>query len=378
MTKLELTLSQGYVADWTYVEAIRELFQNALDSETINPENTMFFKYDEQSQTLQLGNKTSVLTPDTLLMGSSEKRDDDNTIGRHGEGYKVALMVLLREDKEVVIFNYGAKEIWTTRIKRSKKFGGEKLVELSVEKLTSSKRQSALKLEEPNNLVIEVKGVTIEEYDKLKTYNLHLSQYPNHIAVEGYGKILTDEEYKGKLFINGLYVQTMDKFAYGYDLNPDKLRLDRDRRLVDTYDLSLITSKAWARVEDTSLAADLIEMKAVDIMFLEAVMPRRSVERSSSIAVVLADRFKAKHGSSAIPVYSNEDLELVKRSGTDKKAVIVSKQVAQLIAPECESPEEALSVLSPKERIESWLSKVEWRLSSIEVGELKSILSDMD
>lgn len=45
MTKFELTISTNYVPDWTYVEALRELFQNALDQQTENPANKMLFEY---------------------------------------------------------------------------------------------------------------------------------------------------------------------------------------------------------------------------------------------------------------------------------------------------------------------------------------------
>lgn len=103
MSKYELTISTGYVPSWTYVEAVRELFQNAIDNERINPDNKMLFEY--KMGKLSICNKTSKLTLDSLLIGNSTKRDDERTIGEHGEGYKIAIMILLREGKNVTVYN---------------------------------------------------------------------------------------------------------------------------------------------------------------------------------------------------------------------------------------------------------------------------------
>lgn len=48
--RYELTFSMNYVKDWTYVEAFRELFQNAIDNEIQNPENKMLFAFDEEEE----------------------------------------------------------------------------------------------------------------------------------------------------------------------------------------------------------------------------------------------------------------------------------------------------------------------------------------
>lgn len=100
ISKYELAISTGYVPDWGIVEAFRELFQNALDNQITNPENTMGWGYDTNTEVLTVSNKTSKLTVDSLLLGSGTKTNDKNTIGKHGEGYKIAFMVLLRNNKK--------------------------------------------------------------------------------------------------------------------------------------------------------------------------------------------------------------------------------------------------------------------------------------
>lgn len=66
-SKFELTISVDYVSDWGLYQALREFIQNGLDEEVQNPNNKFFFNYDENNQTLTLGNKCSVLNIDSLL-----------------------------------------------------------------------------------------------------------------------------------------------------------------------------------------------------------------------------------------------------------------------------------------------------------------------
>lgn len=74
MSKFELSISPDYVPNWTVVDGVRELFQNALDQQTLLPNNEMFFSYE--NEILRVGNKSSVLGINTLLLGASTKRED--------------------------------------------------------------------------------------------------------------------------------------------------------------------------------------------------------------------------------------------------------------------------------------------------------------
>ena len=109
MSKIELTISPNYVPTWTYLDAVRELFQNALDQEEQNPENVMRWSYDEDALSLTISNAHSTLSIASLLLGQTSKADDKSTIGQFGEGYKIATLVLLREGKTITFYNYGAR-----------------------------------------------------------------------------------------------------------------------------------------------------------------------------------------------------------------------------------------------------------------------------
>src|SRR5699024_3102626 len=111
MARYELSLTPDYVPDWGIVEAFRELFQNAVDQSS-SEGNEMFWNYNSLDKVFTLGNKSSVLTTTSLLLGSSTKTEDESLIGKYGEGYKIALLVLTRLNKNVTIYNYGAREVW--------------------------------------------------------------------------------------------------------------------------------------------------------------------------------------------------------------------------------------------------------------------------
>ena len=106
MRKYELSISADYVPGWGVTEAVREFFQNSIDEETRDSSNKMLFEYDEAEEKLIIGNKHSELDIKTLLFGTTTKNDDDAMIGNHGEGYKIATVVLLRLGKTVVFLHF--------------------------------------------------------------------------------------------------------------------------------------------------------------------------------------------------------------------------------------------------------------------------------
>ena len=155
-SKFELSISTEYVPDWGLVEALRELFQNALDNETMNPENKMGWQYSKRSGEVKITNKTSKLLVESLLLGSGTKHNRTDTIGKHGEGYKIAFMVLLRNNKTIRVDNYGANEIWDVRLVKSRKYKGQLVPTVFINKEPVWKKKPS------SDLTITVGGITEE------------------------------------------------------------------------------------------------------------------------------------------------------------------------------------------------------------------------
>ena len=380
-SKYELSISTDYVPDWTYIEAIREIFQNALDNEIANPENKMGFDYDEENQRLTVSNKTSVLNPESLLLGSSTKRDDKDTIGKHGEGYKIAFMVLLREGKDIKVYNYGAREIWETRLVKAKRYNNRLVPTIFINK-------QAIWSKVPNSdLTITIDNITPEEYSELVNKNLHLRDNVNYFEVPENGRILTDKEEKGNIYVKGLFVCKNKDIEYGYDFEPTLIELDRDRKLVDTFNIAWQSSAMWRYAFAKDFKRDeMIRMikegkedtkyiKQRNWTFNSGIVEGNTVEEL--LADELAKDFLENHGENSIPVKDNRELTLVNQSKA--KPVLVNEVVAEYIRQSTavrvmEVPQEE----TLREQFQKLLDDIESKLTDEEVERFTQLINKLD
>lgn len=364
-SKYELTISTDYVKDWGIVEAVRELFQNAIDNEITNPENTMYFEFSADENKLSIGNKTSVLTLDTLLLGKSSKREDSKTIGKHGEGYKIAFMVLLREGKSIKVYNYGAKEVWETRLVKSRRYGNLDVPVVFVNKVPMWSKVPS------HDLMIEVEGVTEEEYKGIIESNLHLQDVGEVITDSVSNKVLLSPKYSGHIFVRGLYVSSNPALAYGYDFAPEVINLDRDRKLIDTFNLSWNTSRIWSEVgkSNQDILLELIKNKKLDANYITDVYP---IFKDNTFSNKLLEDFKETNGEDSVPVSNNEELKAAIQDS--KEPVMVSEQVMKILKESDEFETVAVKPVSLKEQFETWLDKVSSKLSPEEIDEFNDLI----
>lgn len=345
MSKYELSLSPDYVADWKLEDAVRELFQNALDQETVQQNNQMFFDYDGKD-VLRIGNKSSILEAKTLLLGTSTKRNDKSTIGKFGEGYKIAALVLARLGKKTIFYNYGAQEIWYPRLVNSRRYDSL-ILTFFVEK------KHIWHFIPDNNLTIAVHGITPNEYERIVDSNLHLQGNVDVVHHTPYGRIL-GKEYSGKLFVDGLYVCNFDDFTYGYDILPEHLELGRDRKLIREFDLKWLTSRMWSTTgsaQITTMAKD----GASDTEYVTNVYEYSA--RKEEIFENAFDEFVEEYGEDAVPVTSQMDLKDVPSS---YKAVVVPSQYKQLItnSKRYKAPEKDVTK-AVSYRLATWFEKIQ-------------------
>lgn len=369
MSKHQLTISPSYVSDWTYVEAIRELFQNALDNQVAEEGNDLYFNYNEEEQQLTIGNKTSLLEINSLLMGYSTKRDDEKTIGRHGEGYKVALMVLLREGKRVTVANFGKKELWNIKFIKSRTFNGEMITEVNINK------NHIFKKTPHNNLEFIIDGITAEEYANLVKYNLNLQESVDGVEFIGTpnGDLLLKEEERGNLYVSGLFITNNEKLTKGYNFKPASVKLDRDRRLIPDFDLYWTIGEILRNVEDTTLISQMILDGVDDIRYLRMT---RNHDSQSEKLVQIKEKVKAgfiaTHGVKAAPFSSNDTLKRIAKDGVTEP-VMVHEEVFDLLE------EEYSAVIVEKEDgvklFRAFFNKIEGKLSDEERDEMEYLIT---
>ena len=372
-SKYELAISTDYVPDWGLIEAFRELFQNALDNEITNPENKMEWHYIPEEQKLLISNRTSVLEVDTLLLGSGTKHDDNRTIGKHGEGYKIAFMVLLRNDKKIKVYNYGKRETWEVKLVKSKRYNGKMLTTVIVDK-------EAFWAKVPNNnLTIEVTGITPDEYVHIVNKNLHLrASTITKVDVPNRGSIILTKEEQGNIYVKGLFVTKMDKLLYGYDFEPHILGLDRDRKLVDSFNVSWEASMLWCNASEkddeiAKLGVELVNNNAMDTTYLASLSTF-----NHKLKDAVAQDFFSNYGDDAVPVVDNTEYDYITEC-TNNKPVIVKENIAKIIkGSRLMTKVEVKETVSIKEQLKMFANKISNKLTSAETDELLSLIDKVN
>lgn len=254
----EITISPNYVSNWGIKEAIRELLQNAIDGETNGYEKII--NYD--GNTLNITSLGIDLKAKDLILGCSSKEDQEGMVGKYGEGFKLALVVLLRKGMNVEIQN--GNKIWIPSFKVSDTFETQVL---NIEEIDSV----------GNELTFSISPVDQQLYNSLLDYFPCIDDSFGEVINCDNGQILLDKKFKGKMYVEGLYIQTDDNFKYGYNFNSDVVELDRDRKAINYYDLRALTAQSIITAEECNKEIfDAITDSCVDVRDIEDVIDEAS------------------------------------------------------------------------------------------------------
>lgn len=370
----ELSLTENYVSDWTFNDAIRELIQNGTDQEILDSENEFSLEYFEYSKRLLMKNSKSKLKINTLLLGSSTKSKNEDTVGQFGEGYKIAALVLNRLGKTFTIYNNEEKEVWTSRFKNSEKWK-EKILSFYI-----SQRET-----EDAGLCIEVGNVSWGEYNNLADVWIGMCDFDYEKVETQYGEILTDEEFAGQVFVNGLFVDCNSDLQYGYNFKPKYIKLERDRKTCDSWNVEDITSKMIAEGMVSGgipieIVRQMVESNKDDVYHLEFNTYLGDVKKVQEMLVESFDEQNPQPYS--IPVSSQEEIKKVKAYGGNP--VVVPAKVASLLKAETAKRFEELVKLpcgagmTLKERFLRWYNAYEEKLPDCSKAELKSLIEELE
>lgn len=294
MAKLALTVSPDYVRGWGLWEAIRELVQNAQDALGQGYDLKIWHRPKDFGGTLVLKNIGVTIDRQKLVLGSSDKGGVAGMRGKFGEGFKLAAVVLRRMGVELRIAS--GDEGWKFEVEPSDQFDGARLLTVH-----TSKRPY------DNSVQVEVRGITAGEWDEIQTRILFM-RAPNVervAAVEGCGRVLFEDQYRGKLYHRGIYVGPMpDEFRFGYDL--DNVELDRDRKLAEPWSLRWeITKLLNTGVQHKAINADLMmELLNSECGESKAIAANVEYGYTGSMGDAIAALFKEEYGDNAAPVES--------------------------------------------------------------------------
>ncbi len=292
MTKTyELPMSRDYVRHWGLLEAIRELLQNAIDSDSP-------FEYSFAIDQLTITSRYSELDPRTLVLGTTSKADQADKIGSFGEGYKIALLVLARLGKPVTVLTGG--KAWTPSFRHSEQFGAE--VFCIDEEDNEYEHQG---------LQFCIADLSDAEQDAIRATCLMMQPPMDDVIPATQGMILPSRP--GKLYVGGLFVCDT-KLEFGYDVLPENLALERDRQTVDGFDLKYLAKEMWFTTRRWEQMAEMIERNMPDMELAEYGAP-------SALRSACFDLFEAR-SPGAIAIKSQAELDRLKSMGHLRTAFV--------------------------------------------------------
>ena len=255
---------------------------------------------------------------EALLLGHTTKADNPKLRGKHGEGLDLGLLALVRAGRSVRIRS-GA-EVWVPSLEKSSKFNGATVLVVDVQKGRTYK----------NRVRVEIEGVEDDEWTDMKSRFLFLQKLKNNEFIKTYsGTLLLKPEQRGHLFVKGIWVMTDPKLNYGYDYRDAEL--DRDRRMINSWDIQFKNAKIWR--EAATARPDLFD-KFVE-MLEEGIEDVTGFEGSATdymepeLVEQVAARFIGRHGDKAVPVDTLEQSKNLEHLG--RKGVIVPKALSHIV-----------------------------------------------
>jgi hypothetical protein len=321
--RYELTIDAEYLSDgrWDVAAGIREFMQNARDAEIEQNAKLDVSHYvnSDGKGVLVIENEGAVLAKDTLLLGRSTKRDKQDVLaGKWGEGYKLGALALLRGGYEVKIRNGG--EVWTPAIEPSEKFGGRPVLVFNV----------VAGRAERNRVRVDIIGVSQDDWKALREHFLFLYRRDIESVETVHGTILLSPKFRGRLYVKGILVNTDPELEYGYDLKDAEL--DRDRRIIESYDLRTRLNRVWgeAIAARPDLFDDYYRMLSKRARDVDGIREWSASTVPVTVREMVAARFVQQHGSEAVPVATIAESKDIEHLGA--RGIIAPESLAALLS----------------------------------------------
>lgn len=347
----ELPLSPDYVRHWGMKEGVREILQNAIDSDSP-------FEYEFDGDKLFVMSRFATLKPSTLILGATSKAGAPDKIGSFGEGYKIALLVLTRCGYPVKVHN--GDRLWVPAFRESKKFESEVLMidDFPAEQLREG-------------ITFEINGLSPDDISEIKESCLYMQDHVGSLMTVEQGRILREK--KGKLYVGSLYVCDTD-LSFGYDVKPEYLRLERDRQTVSGFDLKWLVKEMWFKSERWDEIAKLTEEGVKDFEYAEHGAPELVKEACYR-------HFLAKNPGKVL-VRSQDELDRLIKKGMTNVVYASSASYGSIVTSShtYRNTAQALPMKNGvQERLDSWLeaNKKHMRRTAIAAfGELVTAASN--
>lgn len=293
---IEISLSENYCPTWKMWEGVRDLVQNWMDErDSGKPARIEHF---ESSDTLVLWNEGARFDREQMaLFGATTKFEGER--GKFGEGFKIGVLALVRAGHTVSIDTHHGT--YVAEIRKSEQYDARVLAFIQT-------------TEEPHDGVrVTIHGVSSHRWDQLKDRFLWDSPRDS---------ILFDRP--GAVYVKDIWVGDYD-YRYGYNLND--VEIDRDRKLIDPWNLKW----AIAGILNEGLKLGLITPATALGMVEDNVSDAESLPSrvTSNTRVLLVTAFKEKYGDNAIAVSTLDDVKEAEHSAL--RPVVANSEVVSLM-----------------------------------------------
>lgn len=349
-TVYELSLTRTYVSRWGMAHAVRELIQNALDSDS---PFVYEFRRDGDTSSLLLVSEFATLSPQTLLLGATSKADSKDAIGSFGEGYKIALLVLTRLGYDVEIRN--GDVLWKPRFRHNAKFKEELLV-IDETSLSDKKHKG---------LTFVVNGLSDDDVEQIRASCLYMQDSIGQVHETPHGRILLERP--RKLYVGGLFICETD-LAYGYDIKPEFLKLERDRQTVDGYDLKVTTREMWFSTQRYEEIAKMIDAGVPDVEYARYASPEMVREACFRL-------FMERHPG-AIAAENQQQLKALVEQGMTKVVVLGGNLYENVRRAPSYLARPTVRVASPTERLEAWFAGAKYKMGNEHKATFRALLDE--
>jgi hypothetical protein len=228
-----------------------------------------FIRFDKLRGTLELTNFNAKLPRKALLLGASSKQNQDSMAGTHGEGFKVASLVMVRNgyqvryesDKYYWKFKFGTRDRDKNQLYcRLTPMTDTKLTGLMSAECTRTARKQPRELKA--NIWEDV-GVKIGNVYSSRTgggKSIEFSvfeewikvafalEHPQAVIKTNHGDLVLDKTFRGRMYLKGLYLgnsHTGKKLKFCYNLHAGTTTRDRGR-LTNEKEEATVLANIWA------------------------------------------------------------------------------------------------------------------------------------
>lgn len=225
MGMMYTSLSEDYQRGaWGLPQAVREIISNALDGEERgrwDGKGALTVEYSARARRLTVSNQGVTVPASALLLGVSQSREHASCIGTFGEGLPMALLVLARLQRKVLITN--GDERWEPKIVSSPEYD-KRVLAIQTRKLPKSHDCFSVVFED------------VDEHDWAEWRKMFMRFDPALKAGDVVssatceGQLVLHPDYVGRVYVKGVYTHSRNDLLFGYNID---IPVGRDRQYVD-------------------------------------------------------------------------------------------------------------------------------------------------